>query len=505
MRRQGLVAALAVLVVLAGCAAPLADRNGTQTATDQPAATDGSGTPGQGSTGPAPADDGSGEPPSEPQPDPDTDRLGWEAGYWYNDPIAVTNEDGLNESEREAVIARTMARVELIRGLEFREAVNVSVVGRDGFSAGALGGEDSEALRTFDNAKFEALLLVGTEEDSMSTQDASLNASVGGYYSSKRDAIVLISDSATPTVDGEGTLAHELVHALQDQHFDLRQPARLRDSYNGKNGLVEGDANAVQHRFEGRCEADWRCLQSGSTDSGGDGATSGSGLHMGVYLLEYFPYADGPSLIAHLRNGSDWSAVNAAYDRVPTSATEVIYPQRYGSFEPQDVSLVDTNRAGWTRVRPPDRPDYARLGQSALATMFAYTLYDDYNRSRVIEPNRFLNSQLGQLNRTDPLSYDLPPVRGWIGDRFHAYERDGDIAYVWQLDWESDDDADRFAAGYRDLLAHWGGERVADETWRLPEDSPFTGSIYLDVTDEEVVIAKAPTTDGLGEVYAGAR
>ncbi len=500
MRRPGLVAALTVLVVLAGCAAPLADQPASQTDTQ------GTGTPdqaGQQTTGPAPADDGSGEPPTEPQADPEADRLGWEAGYWYNDPVAATNDDGLNASERKAVIGRAMARVERVRGLEFREPVNVSVVGRGEFSAGDLGGETSDALRTFDNAKFEALLLVGSTEDSMSTQDASLNATVGGYYSTERNAIVLVSDSAMPTIDGEKTLGHELVHALQDQHFDLSTPARFRDSHNGKNGLVEGDANAVQQIYQSRCGAGWRCLQSDG-NSGGSGS-SGSDLHMGVYLLEYFPYADGPSLIAHLRNGSGWGAVNDAYDRVPTSATEVIYPKRYGSFQPQDVSLVDTNRDGWTRVRPPNRPDFGRLGQSALSAMFAYTLYDDYNRTRVIEPGQFLNSRMGQLNESDPLNYDLPPVRGWIGDRFHAYEREGETAYVWQLDWASADDAERFAAAYRDLLTHWGGERVADNTWRFSADSPFSGAVYLAVTDEHVVIAKAPTTGELGQVYAGAR
>jgi hypothetical protein len=326
MRRPALLALLA-MVVLAGCAAPLADgtANGSQASADGPAdqrgdtATDGGSTVAPGTPGPAPADDGDGDPPTTEQPDPDEDRLGWEAGYWYNDPLAVDNSDGLDATEREAVIARAMARVELIRGLEFREPVDVTVVSRDEFSAGDLGGEDSEALGTFDNAKFEALLLVGGEADSMATQDDSLNATVGGYYSSEREAIVLVSESATPTVDGEGTLIHELVHAAQDQHFQgLGSQARFRDAYNGRNGLIEGDANAVQQSFDQRCDAAWRCIES--PDEGGPGSGGDTDLHMGVYLLEFFPYADGPGLIAHLRDGGNWSAVNDAYRRAPTSA-----------------------------------------------------------------------------------------------------------------------------------------------------------------------------------------
>jgi len=62
-----------------------------------------------------------------------------------------------------------------------------------------------------------------------------------GYYSPSRGEIVVVSESETPRLDGEGTLAHELVHALQDQHFDLAaDPVRTRDAHQGRNGLVEG-------------------------------------------------------------------------------------------------------------------------------------------------------------------------------------------------------------------------------------------------------------------------
>jgi len=502
------VAALALLVALAGCAAPVT--NGGAGAAGQadstPAGTGGDAGPAAAATpGPAPADDESGDPPSEEQPDPESDRIGWEAGYWYNDPIAVNNTDGLDGSERAAVLGRAMARVELIRNLEFNESVGVSVVERGSFAAGELGGDEpGQALRTFDNAKFETLLLVGSGSDSIDTQEESLNSSVGGYYSTETGDIVIVADSGTPTLDGERTLAHELVHALQDQHFDsLGEPARTRDAYNGKNGLVEGDANAVQDVYMDRCGATWRCIDAPERSPGAGG--DGSGLHMGVYLLEYFPYADGPSLIAHLRDGGDWSDVNAAYERVPTSATEVIDPAQYGSFEPRPIALEDDLRGGWERVRPADRPDHGRLGRSAIAASMAYTLYDSYNGSAVVEPGAFLNQRLGQLDERDPLNYDLAATRGWAGDRFHAYERDGDAAAVWRTAWENSTAAERFADGYRDLLAHWDAGRVGANTWRFDEGSPFSGSTYLDVDGSTVTVAKAPTTDGLGDVYAGAR
>ncbi|HKL30417.1 MAG TPA: hypothetical protein VJ898_14260, partial [Natrialbaceae archaeon] len=56
-------------------------------------------------------------------PDPDEDVIGWENGYWYDESIDVDQSDGLSDAELDRFVARTMARVERIRGLEFRENV----------------------------------------------------------------------------------------------------------------------------------------------------------------------------------------------------------------------------------------------------------------------------------------------------------------------------------------------------------------------------------------------
>ena len=446
-------------------------------------------------------------PAGTPPPAPETDVIGWEDGYWHNSSVAANNSDGLNASERAAVTARAKARVEYVRGLEFDGNVSVSVISRENFSA-ASGGNTSEALRDFDNAKFEALMLIGGGTDSIETQEDSLNASVAGYYSPDRDAIVIVSDSPTPTFQGERTLAHELVHALQDQHFALgdQEAATSRDAHNGRNGLIEGDPQSVQFDYLDRCGEEWSCIQAPESDGEG-GASNASTPNLGVYLLQFFPYSDGPGFVASLRDGDDWSAVNAAYESPPGSATEVIYPERYGNFQPREATLTDDLRGGWERVRPPNRPDHGRLGQSGLAAMFAYTLYDDYNRSAVVDPRTFLNTgPTGMsINETDPINYDIPPVRGWTGDRFHAYADGDELAYRWRLTWESNAAAQRFASEYRGLLQHWGGEATGDGHWRLPADSPFAGRMHVAVNGDTVTLAHADTSGDLADVAPAAR
>ncbi|WP_340101040.1 Hvo_1808 family surface protein [Salinibaculum salinum] len=497
MRRAALL--VAVCFLLAGCAglAPAADGS---TATPETTAT-------------AEQNDTANESAAvshTERPDPESDTLGWEDGYWHDDPINVNASDGLNASERDRAISRAMARVELIRGLEFEESVNVSVVSRSNYSSGDNRNTD-ETFRRFDNAKFEALHLIGTQNDSLDEQAETLDQAVAGFYSPGRGDIVLISNSDSPQFDGERTLAHELVHALQDQHFDLANAdAETRDAYNGRNGLIEGDARTVEQAYLDRCGENWSCLPSEQSGPGQapDDATEASApdVHLGIYILEYFPYSDGIGFVQSLRADGGWDAVNDAFESPPTSAKPVIYPSEYGQFQPRDIELTDQTSNGWERVRPSTRADYATLGQSGLTAMFAYTLYDDYNRSAVVGPRTFLNFDgAGSVNTTDPFNYDLPATRGWTGDRMHVYQRDGETGYVWRLGWDSSTDAQRFADSYEQLLSHWGGSQQPAGHWEIAEDSPFTGAVDVAVDGDTVTIVSGPNPDALEDIHGEAK
>jgi hypothetical protein len=440
--------------------------------------------------------------------DPASDRLGWEAGYWYNESVPVTAEDGLNESELDALVARSMARVEQVRELEFEETVPVTVINRSTYREQYAGESDyTDEFVTFDNAKFEALFLIGEDRNALSVQNANRGSNVLGFYSPANDSIVLVSSSETPTLNDEFTLAHELVHAVQDQRYNLSSYVRpTREVYNAQNGLIEGDANYVQDRYQRACEADWECLSVPSEN----GSSGGGDLHFGVYFLNFFPYSDGPGFVDYHYDRSGWEAVNEIYTDMPASSEHVINPELYGEPVP-NVTLKDSNSGEWERVRVGPqrpghvRPSYASFGQSGVASMFAYTMYDEYNRSRVIEPNEFLNvDEDGNVNGTDPLNYDIAYADGWSGDRLHVYDTDDETAYVWRLDWDSPEEAAEFAEGYRLLLAHWGGDRVSGSAnhWAVGE-SPFEDAFYLEVDGGTVTIVNAPTQEDLGSVYAG--
>ena len=490
-------ALVALLVVLAGCGAGFtgtAPDAGTTADTATPSATP-TATPTNGTGTPTPT--------ATPTPDPESDVLGWENGYWANETLTLDRSDGLNESEIDAVVARAMARVEVVRGLEFDDDVPVNLVSREEFRDGSGSGSPdySETFRTFDNAKFEAMFLVGEEEDSLVVQQSNRGSSVAGYYSPANDEIVVIYPGDTPDLPGEGTLSHELTHAIQDQQFGLGDiAATTRDESNAQSGLIEGEANLVQDRYMANCGEGWSCLAPPESDGGGGGGE----LHLGIYILNFFPYSDGPGFVRYYENRGGWDRVGEMYDDLPASSEQVIEPEAYAvdPDPPTEVSLVDSQSNGWERVRPRERANYAELGQSAMTAMFAYTLYDDYRQGGVIQPDSFLNTEDGQVNRSDPFEYDIAYTDGWDGDRMHVYEKDGETAYVWKTVWDSPAEAEEFAEGYRELLSHWGAEETDDGVYRA-DDGPYEDSFRLVVEGDTVTIVNAPEESDLGDVYAG--
>jgi hypothetical protein len=504
------------LVVLAGCSTGFTggDPFGDDTA-PAPTATD----PGPGD-GEEPTDE------STPTPtpdgfdfaDPDQDRLGWEGGYWYNESLAYNASDGLNETERRALVARSMARVEHLRELEFRERVPIRVINRSTYQSQYAGGDANHTagFRTFDNAKFESLFLIGEGQNSLNVQNQNRGSNVLGFYSPKNDSIVVVSDSTPPTLRDELTLGHELTHALQDQVYNLSNYTRpTRETYNAYNGLFEGDSHYTEQLYRQQCDSGWNCLSLPS--EGGSGG--GSDIHFGVYFLNFFPYSDGPPFVRHHRDAGGWDRVDAMYEDPPASSEQVISPEKYGEDQPTNVSLTDRNEGVWERVRPAPpregqtRPAYASLGQSAMSAMFAYTITDPYNRSAVDGAREFINRDGGQVDRQDPFNYDLRWTSGWDGDRMHIYrnataaaETNGSTnatAYVWKSVWDSPEDARQFARGYRLLLEHWKGERVSGDRVEYVYEVdrlPFEDAFRVRVDGDTVVITNAPTVDDLEEV-----
>jgi hypothetical protein len=450
--------------------------------------------------------------PADPPADP-SDHLGYYDGYWHNDSFDVDAGDGLTDAETEAIVARAMARVQLIRGLRFREDVEVDLVTREEFReeyGGITVGNVSGPQRALDNAKYEALFLVGPDEDVVEVRRDNRGDNVLGFYRPGAGDIVLVSESAPATLADEYTLAHELDHALQDQQFGLGSlRGRTLDGVNARNGLVEGDAMVVQRAYERRCASgEWDCVGAGTGGAAGQNSVPPD-FHFGVYYVGFFPYAEGPSFVRYHRGQGGWGAVDAMYDDPPTTSAAVVHPSTYDTDAYGNATLADRSDRSWERVTPAGGPGYATVGQAGLASMFAYTLNDEYapNRS-VVERSAFFNFEDGRLDPRRPFTYDVRYAEGWYADRLHAYERSGESAYVWNVTFQDRANATEFERGHERILEYWGGERrtLADGSvvWTFGEAGPFDGAVWVRQDGTSLTVVKAPTVGALDAVYAPA-
>jgi len=492
--RPSLAIAVALMLVIAGCSQ--APGGATTTAdTTQP-----------GSGAEATTDAGVEADVVKPD-DPDTDVLGWEAGIWYNETIDVTPGDGLNETELDKVVSRSMARVERIRGLEFDGRVPVEIQTREEFRADQEGRSTSEPRRTLQNAKFEALFMINESTDSLAVQRRNSGSSVGGYYSPADEEIVVISENASTPQLNEITLSQELFHALQDQQFDISSYNQsTRELHNANDGLIEGDGNYVDYLYEQRCRDEWDgdCLfPQGQPGSAGELA------NIGPYLLRFQPYSDGPAFVRGVQRRGGWEAVNELYESPPASTEQVIHPDKYGEDEPAAFGIEDASGDDWTRLTLDGRPNYASVGEAGLFSMFMYPVYPSQGQIQIVSAQSFFNrGSDGEISRVDPYDYNSSYSDGWDGDRLAVYTSEtaaeNETGYVWKSVWDSERHASEFVDGYRQLLDA-NNATAADgraNTWRI--EGEFGDAFHVERSGDTVVVTNAPTVGDLADVREGA-
>ena len=401
------------------------------------------------------------------------DRLGYEDGYRYDDPVDVTPGDGYNESEREAVVARTMARVEQIRELEFNQTVPVEVISREQYLANRSAANSSSAHSRWNDQVWEALFLVGEETSYANSSDSTLGASVQGYYSPSRDEIVLVSDSATPTID-RGTLAHELVHALQDQQFGLDGGGDTQDRQLASRSVTEGEARYVEAIYRNRCESGWSCIpepeSSGSTGTPSD-------YNRGLFLTIYTPYAAGPRLVDHVRSESGWSGVSELHDERPDSTEQVIHPERYPDEQSVNVTVPDRSTGEWDRFDVDPVAD--TVGEASVYAMLVAN---------------------GAVDPEDRYGYRSTPSAGWGGDAVVPYTNGSTGAYVWESAWDSEADARQFADAYREVLERYDARNPRGNVYVVP-DGDFADAFRVVRDGTTVRVVNAPAVEDLSAVH----
>jgi PGF-CTERM protein len=416
--------------------------------------------------------------------DPPSDRIGWEDGYWHDEPIDVDQSDGLSDRELDAYVARAMARVEYIRDAEFEESVPVSVVSREEFRANGGGDDADEAFAAWNNQVWEALFIAGEESNVQEQLSATYGSSVVGFYAPEDDEIKIVTDSPdAPTIDN-GTLIHELTHALQDQRGDLGEARRhggTQDADLAVDGVVEGEANYIEALYERRCGEEWACVSSPRGGTGGSGDRN-----LGILLVILQPYSDGPAYVRDLYERGGWEAVDGAFDDPPDSSEQVIHRT---DDPPRPIAFEDRARNGW---RP--YPDLGENGSDTVGEASIYAMF--WYQARTADADTVDPSSLYRTSSPfETYNYDAPPSAGWGNDRVFPYRRGtGDDAaggYVWVTEWDTERDAREFRRAHAAILRAHDASRDGN-VWTI-EDGRFADAFRVTRDGTRVTVVNGPT------------
>ena len=137
---------------------------------------------------------------------------------------------------------------------------------------------------------------------------------LAGYYSPAEGRLVVMA--GRNETFSNGTLLHEIVHALQDQHFDLAQLHRDADTADAQRALaalIEGEAMlAVSELMNYDFLSHAALFRSQPIDRD--------------RFYKVFRYAEGMRLVMALRESGDWALVDDAWRSPPDRTIEVLRP-----------------------------------------------------------------------------------------------------------------------------------------------------------------------------------
>lgn len=274
-----------------------------------------------------------------------------------------------------AHVALVSRRVEQLRGLRFRRPVPVTVVTpRQARRAGVEEAERTQpaARRRAGEELLKLLGLVPAGTDLAAIEASVFEEQVAGYYDPRRDRLALVRGAGVDDV----TLAHELTHALEDQHADLSRLGGAGragdDASTAEQALVEGTATVVMDRYAARWPGG---EQLGDALAGLTQLTGATPLPQYLARSLVFPYFQGAEFVRRLvrADRGGWALVDVAQRaRPPQTTAEILDPDRWLRAEqPHPVSLAGAARAlradgrGWRRVAG------STLGAEDLAALLA--------------------------------------------------------------------------------------------------------------------------------------
>ncbi len=358
-------------------------------------------------------------------------------------PVRADDDDP--EVARIAAEADEIAKVvEEIRGLKFTGPVAKGIQDRDELRKFIL----EELAKELPDEKIQALAKayakLGFFEPGLDLKGILVDLyteQIAAFYSPEMDKLFLVQRGGP---EQAMVISHELVHALQDQHFDLD---RLKAATVGNDdrslaltSVVEGDATVVMVAYLLQAQTgmkgidvkslpDIGMILKFSTQMGELMGQGGEAMKRAPKVLTenlMFGYMDGASFCQKVvKSKGHLDSLTHLFRDLPLSSEQILHPEKYMK-EPRDVPMAVTFPA----------EDLAKeLG----------------GPWKLLERNVMgeFNTALLLTEKLDGGKADRAAA-GWDGDAWQAIENTetGEVVLVWTSTWDTAEDRDEFKAAY---------------------------------------------------------
>ncbi len=345
-----------------------------------------------------------------------------------SEPQTITIQLRDTEAGNAAIRAEVEANVTELRGLSLLEPITPVVLTRDQLRdrvSADFAAEVTPQEARDDVLELSAFDFMARDYDLYTAQVELQSEGILGFYDPETAEFVVVNDGALLDPAAQWTHAHEFVHALQDQHYDLE--ALTDDSLDSEaqaavRALAEGEAELVQYLY--LFDGDYFTAREV------DAILNDPAQNDASYLRDFppilvsslsFPYTSGVDFVTDLYRQDGFAAIDAAWANPPRSTEQILHPERYLAGDaPQVVAMVpltDTLGAGWRQV------DEDVMGEFYL--------------------REYLDQQLPAVT-VDRMA------TGWGGDRYVIFwnEATRDLVMGLRLVWDDPADAAEFAAEY---------------------------------------------------------
>jgi hypothetical protein len=404
-------------------------------------------------------------------------------------PVASAPAGSAERNEREPrqtrLIARMLRRVERARGLDTKRPVPGVLLDRPAL-IGRVKDHVSrelppEAIRN-EGLALQLFGFIPTQFDYEAAEYKLLQEQLAGYYEPSDGTMYMASDLGDEEADA--TLAHELVHALQDQRWNLAERSKYRpgegDRSEAVSALAEGDATSAMFDVmiaraapsSGKTAVDLpddvfaEQIRAGMNE--GPGATAPHVMRTSLAA----PYIYGTLFVHALRRRGGWAAVNRAWDDPPTTSEQIMHLEKWLAHEPA-LSVT--------------APTFAALGPG-------WTSAD-------VDTEGELGTRIAFEEWMDPKAAAEASV-GWGGDRGVLATNGDRVAFVWRLRYDPGKTAGEHAMHAFGALAKamdksMGPAKVMDTNFLCRERSD-RGPMGLALDGADIVFVLGPTSTAGG-------